>query len=259
MKSGKVQTIRSKALEILSNYPDGVRFMELVRKTTDALPNQEDSTVWTVVSNLYKEIPNDVYKVSRGLYRLTRFKAAAAPVAQKNNVDKSSKTAFLKEEDLYKPFSNYLEEELEECTHAFPLGQNKFRDYWGTPDVIGVYESRRSDVFKTEPTVVAAEIKLGTTRQELITAFGQACSYRVFSHKVYLVLPKKADPDELSRVESLCQIFGIGLVFYSSNDSRSPDFEIRVRASKGEPDIFYVNKYLRLVEDELFGHTVRST
>ena len=32
----------------------------------------------------------------------------------------------------------------------------------------------------------------------------------------------------------------------------APDFEIRTRPQKHEPDMFYVNKYLKLIEKELF-------
>jgi hypothetical protein len=34
---------------------------------------------------------------------------------------------------------------LEECTKAIQLGGNTFKDKWGTPDVIGKRESRKSD------------------------------------------------------------------------------------------------------------------
>jgi len=36
-------------------------------------------------------------------------------------------------------------------------------------------------------------------------------------------------------------------------DVENPEFEIRVRTSKHEPDSFYVNKYMRLIENELFS------
>jgi hypothetical protein len=37
------------------------------------------------------------------------------------------------------------------------------------------------------------------------------------------------------------------------DDPQQPTFEIRVRAAKHEPDMFYINRCMRLVEDQLFG------
>jgi hypothetical protein len=53
-------------------------------------------------------------------------------------------------------------------------------------------------------------------------------------------------------LDTLGRLFGIGLILYDNTNKEEPDFEIRVRASKHEPDMFYVNKYIRFVEDELF-------
>lgn len=44
------------------------------------------------------------------------------------------------------------------------------KDKWGTPDVIGKRESRRSDIVKAPTEIISAEIKLDT--RDLITAFG---------------------------------------------------------------------------------------
>jgi hypothetical protein len=98
---------------------------------------------------------------------------------------------------------------------------------------------------------VAAEIKLDMS--QLVTAFGQACAYCLFAHKSYLVIPVNAPQDEIDRIDSLCQVFGIGLVLFDSNDPEDPDFQIRVRPQKHDPDMFYVNKYMKQIEGELFS------
>ncbi len=141
--------------------------------------------------------------------------------------------------------------EIEDVTKAISLGGNKFKDKWGTPDVIGKREPSRSDIIKGTTEIVAAEIKTDTV--QLVTAFGQACAYKLFSHKVYLVVPRKAQGEEISRLDSLCQIFGIGLVTFDSEASTSPDFRILVRPARYEPDLFYTNKYMALIEKELFS------
>jgi hypothetical protein len=118
--------------------------------------------------------------------------------------------------------------------------------------VIGRKESLRSDLIKGPTEIVSAEIKTDTN--QLITAFGQACAYKLFSHKAYLVVPKQADTEELSRLDSLCQIFGIGLVTFDATQPDAPDFRILVRTSKHEPDLFYTNKYMARIEKELFAN-----
>ncbi len=130
------------------------------------------------------------------------------------------------------------------------MGGNVFRDKWGTPDVIGIREAKRSDIIKPPTEIVAAELKLDTGA--LITAFGQACSYKLFAHRSYIVIPSSASEDDVSRLDALARIFGIGLILFAADAPQSPEYSIRVRASRHEPDIFYVNRYLRLIEDDLF-------
>lgn len=156
----------------------------------------------------------------------------------------------IKEESFYEPFADWLQNDLEECTKAISLGGNKFRDKWGTPDVIGKRESLKSDIIAAPIEIVSAEIKPDTS--QLITAFGQACAYCIFSHKTYLVVSDASPQDEIARLDSLCQIFGIGLVLFDSNNPKDPKFQIRVRAVKREPDLFYANRYMKVIETELF-------
>jgi hypothetical protein len=63
---------------------------------------------------------------------------------------------------------------------------------------------------------------------------------------------KETEPTAVAPVDALARIFGIGLILFDSTRPAQPDFEIRVRAARHEPDMFYVNKYLKLIEDELF-------
>ena len=45
-----------------------------------------------------------------------------------------------------------------------------------------------------------------------------------------------------SRLEALCMLLGIGLVLFQANPEE-PDFQIRVRAQRHPPDMFYVNEF----------------
>ena len=119
--------------------------------------------------------------------------------------------------------------------------------YLGTPDVIGVKEARKTDILKFPTQLISAEIK--TDANNLITAFGQACAYELFSHKSYLVIPKKSGEDDLARMDSLCLLHGIGLIHFDNENAEYPDFEIRNRATTHEPDLFYTNRYVKILAD----------
>jgi hypothetical protein len=237
-----------KAVEILKSNPNGVRYSDLVRKIREKFPEIPVGTIHGTVWQLDTLVPNEVYKPARGLFRHVVFREKEISEEERKLPPEIEK---IKEEDFYEPFANWLVNELEECTKAIPFGGNRFRDKWGTPDVIGKREPRRSDIVKTPTEIVSTEIKSDT--KDLITAFGQACSYKLFSHKSYIVVPKNSSQDDISKLDALCLIFGIGLVLFDNSNVNEPQFEIRARPLKHEPDMFFVNKYMKLIEKELFG------
>jgi hypothetical protein len=155
------------------------------------------------------------------------------------------------EEEFYEPFADWITNELEECTKAVPLGGNRFKDKWGTPDVVGIREPKKSDIVKPPTEIVSAEIK--ADRANLIVAFGQACAYKLYSHRSYIVVPGASQEEDIARLDVLCRTLGLGLILFDATSGSNPNFEIRVRAARHEPDMFYVNKYMKLVEDELFS------
>ena len=244
----KKEKIISKAVELIKSNPNGVRYSELATKIQQEFPDISIKTIYGTVWNLETRVSTEVYKPARGLFRHTTFKNAEI-VEEKREVP--SRVEKIKEEDFYESFADWLVNELEECTKAIPLGGNKFKDKWGTPDVIGIREPRKSDIVKPSTEIVSAEIKIDISN--LITAFGQACSYKLFSHKSYIVIPNESSEEDIARLDALCRVFGIGLILIDRYSPETPQFEIRVRATKHEPDMFYVNKYIKLVEDELFS------
>jgi hypothetical protein len=241
------EKVREKAIEILSNSTQGVQYSKLASNIKEALPEIPIKTIYSAIWNLDVVRPDKVYKAGRGLFRHVSFRETQAATQE----SATYLVSHISEDEFYQSFANYLVTDLEECTKAIPLGQNIFRDKWGTPDVIGIEESKPSDIVKHETVIVSAEIKTDT--QGLITAFGQACAYKTFSHKTYIVVPRNSSGDDKSRLESLCLIFGIGLIFFDSTNIKNPDFEIRVRAQRHEPDMFYVNRYMKMVEEDLFA------
>jgi hypothetical protein len=247
----KGDAIRAKAIELLGREPAGIRWSDLIKRVKAELPEMAENTVQGSLWNLDILRPNEVYKPARGHWQLTKFKSNEP---ERDIVEAETKSpklaAAVSEEDFYIPFAEWIKNELEECTKAISLGGNKFKDKWGTPDVIGIRKSKAGDILQFPTEIVSAEIKLDSSA--LITAFGQACSYRLFSHKSYLVVPNAASPEDLARLDAICRGFGIGLILFDSKSPEKPDFEIRVRATKQEPDMFYVNRNMKLVADELF-------
>lgn len=247
MKKERIKDRIIKVAErILKDHPRGVRFMELYKMTAQSLPDENLNTIYTQISVLGKSPSENIYKPARGLFQHVVFKDKT--ICEDQGSHQAAQQ--VKEEDFYESFAEWLVNESEDCTNAIPLGGNKFKGKWGTPDVIGKRESSRSDILKAPTEIVSAEIKADSTA--LITAFGQACSYMLFSHKCYIVVPKQSPPEDMSRLDSLCLIFGIGLVLFDNTKREDPRFEIRVRPSKREPDMFYLNKFMKLVEKELF-------
>jgi hypothetical protein len=237
------EKIIEKAIEIIKSNPNGIRYSDLVKKIQEEYPNIPVNTIRGTVWNLETQMPNEIYKPARGLFRYVSFREKDASESEEEYKNST-------EEVFYEPFARWLVDDLEECTKAIPLGGNRFKDKWGTPDVIGKREPRRSDIVKASTEIVSAEVKTDT--RDLITAFGQACAYKLFSHKSYLVIPKSSSESDVSRLDSLCLIFGVGLILFDNTQPNDPKFEIRVRATKHEPDMFYVNSYMRIIEEELF-------
>jgi hypothetical protein len=67
-----------------------------------------------------------------------------------------------------------------------------------------------------------------------------------------LAIPKSSSDEDLARLDSLCLLFGIGFVLYDKSDSDTPNFEIRTRPQKHDPDFFNANYYLKRIESKLF-------
>lgn len=196
------------------------------------------------------EIPELSYDVNEKKFFLKQI------VKEKSqSIAEFSKSTQAKEESFYQPFANFLVHILKECTKAIALGGSQFKDKWGTPDVLGIFKFPELAPIKPFPEIVTAEIKLDET--QIITAFGQACAYKLFSHKVYLVIPSSTPEEDIARTESLCMKFGIGLITFDKDNPENPRFTIRTRAIKHEPDYSFVNNYLHKLTNEqqirLFG------
>jgi hypothetical protein len=242
--------IRLAAVELLQQHPEGLTYTELVQAMRQLHPDRNLKSLSNDVVNLDRHFPSKIYKPAKGVYRHNRFKDSADAQAAEPKLPVAGRAVRIAEEKFYPLFAAWLTNDLEEVTVAIPLGGNAFRDRWGTPDVLGKNESRRSDVIKGPTSIVSAEIKVDTA--SLLIGFGQACAHMLFSHKSYLVVPADASPEELDRLIALCQMFGLGLVTFDASSLAKPAFRLLVRPVKHEPDLHYTNKYIKRVEGKLF-------
>ncbi|MCY3972655.1 MAG: hypothetical protein OXF52_00370 [Candidatus Dadabacteria bacterium] len=241
----------------LPKYPQGCRAEDLKKEMFETfggkfLKHTIGSSMSKVVDKYSDEFQKRKIEGKKGVWYFSNNSQEVSITTERKIPEQENKLQ-RKEEDFYKPFADYLMSSRDggfpECTKAIPLGGNTFRDFWATPDVIGLYEKKRSDVIPFSPEVVSAEIKLENSKQALMTAFGQACSYRLFSHKTYLVVPNV----DVVRLKTLCRGLGIGLVLFDPKSEKidSSIFETELLAQKHEPNMSYVNNYLKQIAGKL--------
>lgn len=245
MASLSTKQIRELALDIIRKSPGGAKFKAIVRQISTAHPETNFNTVMTQIAEVPKAYPGEVTKPSRGLYVATNGLAVTIQAPVKGG-------APLSEDQFYESFAQWLEKEVDEATVACELGGMSLKEKWGTPDVIGVYKPNKWNIVKFEPEIIAAEIKIDAS--QTVVAFGQAVAYRLFATKSYIVMPITVSEVELSRLEALCMLFGVGLVLFTLNP-KEPDYEIRVRAQRVPPDMYYVNEFadrLRQSQKDVF-------
>lgn len=76
MQSTKVtERINTKAFELLEQNPEGLRFSELRSRIEASDPNFHPKTVNGCVWKLVEKFPDKIYKPSKGLFRLLKYKS----------------------------------------------------------------------------------------------------------------------------------------------------------------------------------------
>ena len=68
--------IYAKIFELLETHPGGLRWSELLLKIKDSDSSFHPKTVNGCVWKLIEKFPDKVYKPSKGLFRLVKYKAA---------------------------------------------------------------------------------------------------------------------------------------------------------------------------------------
>lgn len=242
----KLEEIRRVLIELISGSPGGMRYADLHRAVLVRLPNAKPNTVHGALNSIVERSEGHIYKPERGLFMSRSASAPELPSAEHESV--------IAEQDFYESFGSWLTEN-DYCTKTAVIGGNKLGNRalskWQTPDVLGINKPSDIDVLKPPIEVVSAEIKVNAT--ELITGFGQACAYRLFSHRSFVVVPKDADVEQLARLDSLCALFGLGLVLFDRLSTDDPKYDERIRPQRFEPDYFYANKVIEGYKHDLFA------
>lgn len=230
-----VHEIRAVARGIVKEHPEGIRYGQLLTAILDQYPATPRNTVQSSIWNLDAQFPTEVHKASRGI-----FKPGPADGDDVAVVPEPRPAERIKEESFYAAFADWLKNDAGDATDAIALGGSALRSKWGTPDVIGVYKPLPENRVKFPHEIISAEIKVDP--QAPVVAFGQAVAYRLFSTKTYIAMPETIAKEDLDRLESLCMLFGVGLVLFALNPEQ-PDFSIRMRAQRFSPDMYFVNEF----------------
>lgn len=248
--------IKELAKSIIASTPGGIRYSVLVNAIAEQNPELSKKTIQWQVWDLHKEFPNEVSKPSPGLFTSVTSSQDGVPSFGSTEQIAPNTGIKVREADFYGPFAEWLKE-LDEVTEVSVLGGAGMKSKWGTPDVVGTYKNMPGNVIKFPIEIVSAEIKIDP--QAPVVAFGQAIAYRLFSTKTYIAMPKTLVKEDQDRLESLCMLFGVGLVLFELNKD-APDFNIRVRAQRFSPDMFYANEFADRLKQlhenkfcELFG------
>jgi len=237
-----VNQIREKAREIIAKNKGGIKCSDIIEQILVPYPETEKNTIYGSVRDLHIRYPQEISKPSRGLF----VPVAVIPASTESPVEHAVEFPKFKEEDFYEAFADWLKNDLDEVTDAASLGGAAMGKKWGTPDVVGIYKPLASNLIKFPIEIVSAEIKIDPGQP--VVAFGQAIAYRLFSTKTYIAMPISMTLEDQSRLEALCMLFGVGFVLFESN-SENPRFQIRVRAQKYTPDMFYVNEFAERLKE----------
>ena len=73
MKKTITGQINEKALQLLEENPEGVRWSEMLKLLQDAYPDFHPKTINGTVWKLLEKYPDQVYKPEKGLFRLKKF------------------------------------------------------------------------------------------------------------------------------------------------------------------------------------------
>jgi hypothetical protein len=99
------QEIVSIALKILKSNSNGIHYSELVRKISEECPHIPINTIHGNVWDLGTELPDEVYKPAKGIFRHVDFKDKEIKAEE---IKQDAKHEKVHEDMFYKPFAEWL-------------------------------------------------------------------------------------------------------------------------------------------------------
>jgi hypothetical protein len=140
-----VKQTQDLARSIVAANPGGIRYSALVEKICETSPETPKNTVHGSVWNLDAVYPNEIAKPSRGLF--TPLPKQGDDTISVGSTEQIAVTGVkVKELDFYKPFAEWLKNDLDEVTKVVSLGGAGLKSKWGTPDVVGIYKPLASNL-----------------------------------------------------------------------------------------------------------------
>jgi hypothetical protein len=227
--------IQDLARRIVADNPGGIRYGALIKRVAEQYPQVPKKRIEWSVWNLDSLFPDEIAKPSRGL-----FTPVVVSEREPEYTERVAPSDKLRESDFYEPVADLLRNDLGEVVEVVELGGAGLKSKWATPDVVGTYKPLAKHHIRFEIEIASAEVKIDPLAP--VVAFGQAAAYRLFSTKTYIAMPKTMTEEDKGRLESLCMLYGVGLVLFELNKD-DPRFEIRMRAQRFSPDMFYVNEF----------------
>lgn len=67
------QQINEKALALLNEHPEGIRWAEMIKKLEKAFPDFHPKTINGCVWKLTEKYSDQIYKPEKGLFRLKKY------------------------------------------------------------------------------------------------------------------------------------------------------------------------------------------
>ncbi len=201
----------------------------------------------------YWDVRNSL--ISDGRLVKGRGRGGSVYLAHEGAVVSASKPAKkLKESDLYAPFYETIsktwvrENEIKDfiSQNTASQGKKKTGGKWTRPDVSLVAVKKFEFIPGTILEVITFEIK---PEDEFgVEGVFETAAQSVFAHKSYLAIAVsktgKPDSEDFSRIERLCERFGIGLLTFS-DPADWVTFEEFVTPERKNPDPKDVNSFIQ--------------
>ena len=131
--------LRNKAVELIKSNPKGLRYSELMRELHNTFPDIHVKSIPAAVWDLNVTCSKQIYKPTRGLFK---YRFSGEEEIEKI-VEKIAPTA--QEEDFYKPFADWIKDDLGECSAAISLGGSYLGKKW-EPQTLLEYISRQPEM-----------------------------------------------------------------------------------------------------------------